>query len=131
MSRGPGKWQRAILAGLASQETFWLRSLLGPSCTKAEYNALLRAAMKLEEAGLILMDRYEWGSETGVGKTAVRRIGTSRPERRSVSVCKRLRSSTVEPYQHLSLRRQATSQRRPQAGNDRATEGRWREIQHD
>jgi len=87
MSKGPGKWQRAILAELASQETFWLRSLLSRSCTKAEYNAILRAAMGLEEAGLILLDRYRYGANDGTGRTAVRRIGTIKPERDSISVC--------------------------------------------
>ncbi len=51
MSRGPGKWQRLILATLADTKVFWLRSLLPRHCTKAEYNALLRAALKLESAG--------------------------------------------------------------------------------
>jgi len=84
MSRGFGKWQRAILAQLAKQETFWLRTLLSRHCTKAEYNALLRAALKLEEAGLINVDSWLCGSEAGKGKTAVRRIGTNRPERSAV-----------------------------------------------
>ena len=87
MSRGPGKWQRAILAELASHETFWLRSLLGRSCTKAEYNALLRAALKLEEAGAIAIDRWQFGANSGIGRLAVRRPWTPRRARDSVSVC--------------------------------------------
>jgi len=87
MSKGPGKKQRAILTGLASQESFWLRSLLGRPSTKAEYNALLRAALNLEDSGLIILDRYHYGSNDSTGRTAVRRIGTPKPERQSVSVC--------------------------------------------
>lgn len=84
MSRGLGKRQLAILAPLASHESFWLRSVLGQSCTKAEYNALLRAAGKLEEAGLILITRYRGGSNDGNGRTAIRRIGTTPPDRKNV-----------------------------------------------
>jgi len=85
MSKGFGKWQRAILAELATAESFWLRSLLGRRpCTKAKYNALLRAAMKLENSGLILIDRYFWGGTAGKGKTAIRRIGAAQPARHDV-----------------------------------------------
>jgi hypothetical protein len=72
------------MAELAVHETFWLRSMLRPTCTKAEYNALLRAAMKLEEAGLITIDRYTWGSESGIGKTAIRAIDTAKPDRKAI-----------------------------------------------
>jgi hypothetical protein len=84
MSRGFGKWQLAILAQLASQEIFWLRSLLDYACTKAEYNALLRAALKLEDAGLIRIDRWQYGSNDGAGRTAVMRIGTESRSRSAV-----------------------------------------------
>jgi len=84
MSKGPGKWGRAILAELTLQESFWLRTLLPENCTKAGYDALLRAAMKLEADGLVNIDRWPFGQNTGEGRTAVRRIGTIRPERLSV-----------------------------------------------
>jgi hypothetical protein len=100
MSRGPGKWERAILTELASRENFWLRTLLPRDCTKAEYNALLRAALKLEAEGKIAVDRWAFASEPGIGKTAVRRIGTSRPERVNVGAVPQ-----EEPNQHLTRRR--------------------------
>ncbi len=47
MSRGPGKWQRAILAELEGCEWFWLKKLLPQGYTRSDYHALLRAAHKL------------------------------------------------------------------------------------
>jgi len=84
MSKGLGKRQRAILATLADHGAFWLRSMLGPSCTKAEYNALHRAALKLEAAGLVELQGWAYGLHDGTGKIAVCRIGTPRPDRDSV-----------------------------------------------
>ena len=86
MSRGPGKWERAILAALEERESFWLRSLLSRETTKAQYNALLRAAMALEDKGRILIDRYAFGGEAWKceGRTAIRRIGSIAPERLNV-----------------------------------------------
>ena len=81
MSKGPGKWQRMILAELAGREAFHLRALLGRECTKAEYNALLRAAMKLEAAGEIYITRFSWGARPGTGKTIIHRIGTTVADR--------------------------------------------------
>ena len=77
MSKGPGKWQRVILAKLADREFFYLRKLLGRTCTKAQYNALLRAAQELEAAGKINVSRFAYGGEWGQGKTVVHRIGTT------------------------------------------------------
>lgn len=86
MSRGFGIRQRQILAELARQECFWLRTLLPRDCTRAEYNALNRAAQKLEDAGLVVMDRWRYHLEgdNGIGRIAVRRVGTSEPERAAV-----------------------------------------------
>jgi hypothetical protein len=77
MSKGPGKWQRLILAGLADREAFYLRKLLGRTCTKAQYNALLRAAQELEATRKINVCRFLWGGVSGQGKTVVHRIGTT------------------------------------------------------
>ena len=97
MSRGPGKWQRAILAELANREAFYLRDLLGPRCTRAERNALLRAAIQLEGAGTINPHRFAYGGKT----TVVYRIGTmfDGEDRRKLDI--RWQSSTEEPCQHL------------------------------
>ena len=79
MSRGIGKKQRIILATLADHPAYWLRSLLAPSCTKAEYNSLHRAARKLEAAGLVKMECWISGGghyrDECYGRTAVKRIG--------------------------------------------------------
>lgn len=56
MSKGPGKWQRQILSELAIREGFNLQELLGPTFTKAKYNALLRAMQGLEASA----QRYEF-----------------------------------------------------------------------
>jgi RecG-like helicase len=76
MSKGPDKWQRLILAELENKEAFYLRRLLGQKCTKAQYNALLRAMQELEAAGKINVKRFLWGSTAGTGKTVVYRTGT-------------------------------------------------------
>jgi hypothetical protein len=76
MSKGPGKWQRAILAQLAGGPAFYLREMLLWHCTKAQYNALLRAAIRLEADGKINIARFLWGATSGHGKTIVHRIGT-------------------------------------------------------
>ena len=77
MSKGPGKWQRIILAELADREAFHLRAILGRRCTKAQYNALLRAAWKLEEAGKINIACFSYGGRPGTGKSIVHRLGTT------------------------------------------------------
>ena len=61
MSKGPGKWQRLIMTELAIRDRFNLQELLGETFTKAEYNALHRAAMQLERAGKIKVHRFALG----------------------------------------------------------------------
>jgi hypothetical protein len=73
MSKGRGKWQRLILSKLATREAFKLRELLGPTFTKAQYNALLRAMQRLEDAGEIKVHRFAFG---GGGKIYVH-LGTT------------------------------------------------------
>ncbi|MBU1008477.1 hypothetical protein KKA53_05365 [Candidatus Dependentiae bacterium] len=72
MSKGPGKLQRLILAVLTEHEAFYLRDLLGWTYTKAQYNALLRAANQLERAGKIGASLFAFGEKRYV----VHRIGT-------------------------------------------------------
>jgi len=101
MSRGPGKWQRRILARLTHSNTYWLRTLLPRHAGRSEYNALLRAALTLEAAGSILLDRYCWGATPGTGRTAVRRVGAPQPPRNHVvsvgNVHSRNSANTCEP----------------------------------
>ncbi len=52
MSRGPGRWQRAILGTLDANANDAV-AITHPDFTHAEQNALRRAAYKLEEAGKI------------------------------------------------------------------------------
>lgn len=61
MSKGPGKWQRLILAELETRDAFYLRCLLDSRCTKAQYDALLRAALQLESKGQISIMRFLFG----------------------------------------------------------------------
>ena len=72
MSKGPGKWQVAILAKLNVLDRFTLQELLGPSFTRAQYNALHRAMLKLEDAGRINVHRYAFGSQ---GRAWICRFG--------------------------------------------------------
>jgi hypothetical protein len=56
MSKGPGKWQAAILVVLEKQEWVFLRDLLPDGYKHAEYSALQRAANKLFQYGKIDFD---------------------------------------------------------------------------
>jgi hypothetical protein len=58
MSKGPGKWQKLILSEPAIRDRFNLQELLGPTFTKAQYNALHRAMLDLEAAGEINVHRF-------------------------------------------------------------------------
>jgi hypothetical protein len=69
MSRGPGRWQRAILDALEQHGAVWMRDLLPPEAPcayqweqlaaqrarRAQYSALHRAACRLCDAGRIEM----------------------------------------------------------------------------
>jgi len=47
MSRGPGAWQRGILAAVEHYGMVYLRDLLPDHARKSELNALVRAAWRL------------------------------------------------------------------------------------
>lgn len=53
MSRGPGTWQRLILAAVSDGRWRYLVDLLPFGYTPAQYNALNRAAMRLVDDGRI------------------------------------------------------------------------------
>lgn len=87
MSRGPGKWQRLVLAALDQQPAWYAADLLPADHTRAEYVALLRAVGALEACGHIVVDRYQ--CRAGVGRSVVvRRLGSGqhRDQVRRVSV---------------------------------------------
>ena len=76
MSRGPGTWQRVILDKLTEAWAFPLRWLLPEHPTRAQRNALNRAACQLEGTGRISVARFMcWGSG-GAGGTYIHRLGT-------------------------------------------------------
>jgi hypothetical protein len=61
LSKGPGRWQRIILAELSERDCFYLLELLPANYRKAEYNALNRAAWQLAEQRKIDLYRYMCG----------------------------------------------------------------------
>ena len=68
MSRGPGIWQRRVLGAVAADGGWHaLRSLLPPAHTRAEVNALNRAAHRLAAAGQVRVFYYCDTCRTEVG----------------------------------------------------------------
>jgi len=57
MSKGPGKWQRAILEALETKDRVILRDLLPMDYTHADLSALYRAADSLRLAGRVWVCR--------------------------------------------------------------------------
>lgn len=62
VSRGPGFWQRAILAAFDQAESFYLVDVLPDSYTRAQYNAAHRAAQKLDDQRRISMRHFTFGT---------------------------------------------------------------------
>jgi hypothetical protein len=62
MSRGPGFWQRAILAAFDQAESFYLVDMLPDGYTKAQYNAAHRAAQRLNDGERISLWHYTYGT---------------------------------------------------------------------
>jgi len=58
MSRGPGKWERAILDALGQVPAFYLTDLLPTPHTRSQTVALNRAARNLADAGKVQM--WKW-----------------------------------------------------------------------
>lgn len=61
MSRGPGVWQRGILAAVEHFGMVYVRDLLPDAATKSERNALERAAWRLVAEGRIEMITFAFG----------------------------------------------------------------------
>jgi hypothetical protein len=78
MSRGPGRWQREILAALDQHQAFYPRDLLGITSTRAEQAALQRAVCSLHDAGRIAIARW-WGRSPAGGRIVVFRYGGLAP----------------------------------------------------
>jgi hypothetical protein len=66
MSRGPGKRQRDIMQaiGQSADGHCWLVDLLPRNYTRAEYNAMYRAAYRLSDQQLIDLALFSFGKET-------------------------------------------------------------------
>ena len=64
MSKGPGKWQRLIMAALERDAEVWLVDLV-PSTgnRRSQLSALHRAASQLELSGKIGAIIYQYGHE--------------------------------------------------------------------
>lgn len=82
MSRGPGRWQREILAALDQVDAFYLVDLLPRVYTRAEYNAAHRAAFRLRETQRVDM----WHFAFGTPKVMVCCPGSGKPERPAGSI---------------------------------------------
>src|SRR2546425_8803506 len=70
MSRGPGRWQRAILERLQREAQFFLAEIVPPSATRHDRSrsaqrAAMRAAHRLAQQGAIALDAP--GYSAGVG----------------------------------------------------------------
>jgi len=61
MSRGPGVWQRGILAALKVFPWFYIRDLLPDRARKSEQNALEHAAWRLVAEGRMEIKAYAHG----------------------------------------------------------------------
>jgi Recombination endonuclease VII len=83
MSRGPGKWQRAILDELQAHEWIMLGDVLPPGSGRSARYACRRAAKQLRRAGQVELRwvrRRWWGtqlSERARGAMLVLRVGTT------------------------------------------------------
>ena len=78
MSRGPSKWQRLILNKAAEGEWFYLVDLLPASYTESQYQALYRAACRLEESGRVSWQQYRYGRK----RILLGPLGKAKPAKR-------------------------------------------------
>ena len=93
MSKGPGKWERAILQALEQAAAFYLTDLLPVPHTRSQTVALNRAARKLEDTGKIEIARWMFAGG-GYGYLTIFRAGDQSPRRDQIA---RLKSWTRAP----------------------------------
>lgn len=79
MSRGPGRWQRAILDALAERDAV---GITHPDMTHAEQNAVRRAARTLEAAGKLALTSQR---VDGIARLVAYRPDADAPEHRTVT----------------------------------------------
>ena len=80
MSRGYGKWERAILAALEYTAAFYLTDLLPPKHTRAQIVALNRAARNLKDKGRIASCTWLTQGKAAAGFVTIYRPGYPQPE---------------------------------------------------
>ena len=105
MSRGYGKWERAILETLDRVPAFYLIDLLPNRHKRSQVVALNRAARKL--CGIGMINTMSWLSRSH-GTVTIYRVGYPMPSREQVTRLKRPESCTgpiMGPMQHLPRRR--------------------------
>ena len=103
MSRGYGKWERAILAALDRAPAFYLTDLLPSPHTRAHVVALNRAARCLITAGKIQVMYWCTRGGAGLGYVTVYRLSYPQPtDRKQVTRLKRCTSDSLQTVQHLT-----------------------------
>jgi hypothetical protein len=87
MSKGHGKWERAILEGLKEAASYYLTDLLPTPHTRSHVVALNRAARSLCDAGKIEMLRWmtRFTNERPHGFIVVYRLGYPSPTRGQIT----------------------------------------------
>jgi hypothetical protein len=105
MSRGHGKWERAILAALDQAPAFYLTDLLPNPHTRSHVVALNRAARNLVDIGKI--ETVMWmcrlaGYGPPHGSVTVYRVGYPEPERHQITRLSVASGLPVDPMQHLT-----------------------------
>jgi hypothetical protein len=102
MSRGPGKWERAILQALERVPAFYLTDLLPDPHTRSQTVALNRAMRKLADAYKIEIvrwrARFAREGERPKGFLTVYRIGYPAPEREQITRLKGCMRSAGGPH---------------------------------
>jgi len=105
MSKGHGKWERAILRALEQVPAFYLTDLLPEPHTRTQIVALNRAARNLCDAGKIQLLRWlcrvHHQGERPHGFVTVYRVGYPHPERPHITRLKRCIGLSDTPMQHL------------------------------
>ncbi len=84
MSRGPGMWQRGILAALEKYPAVYLMDLLPKPRTRSQVVALNLAARQLERAYKIQIVRWMCSFTTG-GFVTVAKLGYQVRDRKDVA----------------------------------------------
>src|SRR5947209_19790815 len=83
MSRGPGRWERAILEALERVPAFYLTDLLPEPHTRSHTVALNRAARKLADAHKI--ESMAWMCSATTGRITIYRPGYPSPTREQIT----------------------------------------------